>query len=275
MRRPDFLCIGAQKAGTTWFHQVFGGRPDVWVPTIKEIHFFDHIYGADTALWSKGHIRRAVKDNIRYHATQASDISLDYINYLTSLARKDMFSEAWYFRVWERAPSNKHPMDVTPEYSTVSKEGVDYIKKLLPEARFLYILRDPVARAASQIRMNLARFNRNPVTIKDWLKEIEDPAVDNRGDYKTYVPRWKAAFGPDQLLFQPYGLIGSAPAKLIDACERFFDLPPAHYPNIFERIFQGRGPLVPDEVKEILRRRYSDQYKFLSDEFSPDFIATL
>ena len=38
---PHFLCIGAQKAGTTWLHSVLRQHPDVAVPSEKEVHYFD------------------------------------------------------------------------------------------------------------------------------------------------------------------------------------------------------------------------------------------
>lgn len=42
LRLPDFLGIGAQKAGTTWLHQNLQHHPDFYFPPhIKEIRFFD------------------------------------------------------------------------------------------------------------------------------------------------------------------------------------------------------------------------------------------
>ena len=41
-RKPDILCIGAQKAGTSWLHVTLATRRDIWVPPFKELHFFDH-----------------------------------------------------------------------------------------------------------------------------------------------------------------------------------------------------------------------------------------
>jgi hypothetical protein len=39
---PDFLGIGAQKAGTTWLHANLKAHPDVFLPLeAKEVHFFD------------------------------------------------------------------------------------------------------------------------------------------------------------------------------------------------------------------------------------------
>ena len=40
-RGPDFLCIGAQKAGTHWLYDQLQHHDDFWMPPIKELHFFD------------------------------------------------------------------------------------------------------------------------------------------------------------------------------------------------------------------------------------------
>lgn len=41
---PNFIIIGAQKAGTTWLAKCLGEHPDVFVPEIKEIYYFDRYY---------------------------------------------------------------------------------------------------------------------------------------------------------------------------------------------------------------------------------------
>jgi hypothetical protein len=43
-RHPDFLIIGAQRCGTTSLFHFLAGHPQVAVPPIKEIHFFDRQY---------------------------------------------------------------------------------------------------------------------------------------------------------------------------------------------------------------------------------------
>lgn len=37
----DFICIGAQKAGTTTLHNILKQHPDIYLPKIKETHYFD------------------------------------------------------------------------------------------------------------------------------------------------------------------------------------------------------------------------------------------
>lgn len=44
MALPNFLCVGAQKAGTTTLYQVLKQHPDIFLPNIKEPHFFDNHY---------------------------------------------------------------------------------------------------------------------------------------------------------------------------------------------------------------------------------------
>ena len=38
---PDFLGIGAQKAGTTWLHENLRRHPELFLPEEKELHYFD------------------------------------------------------------------------------------------------------------------------------------------------------------------------------------------------------------------------------------------
>jgi hypothetical protein len=39
MRLPDFICVGVQKAGTTWLYEQLCSHPQVFMPK-KELDFF-------------------------------------------------------------------------------------------------------------------------------------------------------------------------------------------------------------------------------------------
>ena len=41
-RGPDFFVVGATRAGTTYLHHLLASHPDVFMPWIKELHYFDH-----------------------------------------------------------------------------------------------------------------------------------------------------------------------------------------------------------------------------------------
>jgi len=40
---PDFLCVGAQKAGTSWLYRQLEPHPDFWMPPVKELHYLDQL----------------------------------------------------------------------------------------------------------------------------------------------------------------------------------------------------------------------------------------
>ena len=48
-----FVCVGAQKSGTTWLARVLADHPDVFVTPVKEIHYFDHVRGLTEHLSAK------------------------------------------------------------------------------------------------------------------------------------------------------------------------------------------------------------------------------
>jgi len=41
-KTPNFLCVGAQKAGTTSLHDILKNHPAIYLPERKEAHFFDN-----------------------------------------------------------------------------------------------------------------------------------------------------------------------------------------------------------------------------------------
>jgi len=40
---PNFICIGAQKSGTTSLFRILKSNPDIYLPNVKETHFFDDV----------------------------------------------------------------------------------------------------------------------------------------------------------------------------------------------------------------------------------------
>jgi hypothetical protein len=36
---PDFLCVGAQKGGTSWLYRELERHPDFWMPPVKELQY--------------------------------------------------------------------------------------------------------------------------------------------------------------------------------------------------------------------------------------------
>jgi len=61
---PSFLCIGAQKAATSWLFVTLQEHPDIWMPAIKELHYFDYLYVPQCRGWAHKHISKTAKSAI-------------------------------------------------------------------------------------------------------------------------------------------------------------------------------------------------------------------
>ena len=123
-RLPDFLIIGAAKAGTTSLAAWLGAHPDVFIPARKELHFFDRPGWDDP-------VRRAAYEN-------------EFAG-----RREKVVGEA------------------TPSY--LGQPGVaERMAELVPDARLVAVLRNPVDRAVSHY-WYAHSLGRDPRTIEDAL----------------------------------------------------------------------------------------------------------
>lgn len=182
---PDFLIIGAQKAGTTALFAYLRWHPEITGPSWKEISFFDRRYRADA---------RAYRASFPVKPRQ----------WLVARRRG-----RWPL-VGEASPSYiLHPL--APQRA----------RELVPEARLIALLRNPVDRAYSHYQHEV-RLGREPLSFEDALDrederlrgEVErivaDPSYFSeawwnytyaaRGRYAEQLERWLAAFPRDQLL---------------------------------------------------------------------------
>lgn len=50
---PNFLVIGAPRAGTTWITTMLKAHPDIYMSSVKELHFFDKHYDKSIAYYEQ------------------------------------------------------------------------------------------------------------------------------------------------------------------------------------------------------------------------------
>ncbi|WP_282602380.1 sulfotransferase [Paracoccus sp. PARArs4] len=273
-RKPGALCIGAQKAGTSWLAQMLGQHPQVWIPPFKEVQYFNFLHVPDHQRWIRWHYRNKPQEIRERHKARGVPMPEALDAYLKGITGGKMFHNQWYKRVFAPAPVHATPMDFTPEYSTLPAEGVAAVARLLLKARVVYLVRDPVDRAISQLRMNLRRAGREPATVAEWMTELDDPVLFDRGDYASYIPRWQAHY-PDMLIL-PFGRIATAPHAVLEAVEDHLGIGPMPYANMGSKVFANpRGLMPPPELREELSRRMAPQYDFLRSHMGPDFMAEL
>ncbi|MEP4988259.1 MAG: sulfotransferase [Paracoccaceae bacterium] len=270
-RKPDILCIGAQKAGTSWLHVTLASREDVWVPPFKELHFFDHKFIAECRRWAPWHVKQGLKSARDRHLKQTLPPDESYLEYLDRLQTAPILNGTWYKYIFSRASENQKCLDVTPEYSCIPDEGVDFFKRFLPHSKLIYIIRNPLDRLKSQLGMNAHRRKELPSSLEDWNELLEMPALQTRGDYLNHIPRWSRRFTAEQLLFLPFGRIKSDPHGTLRTIEQHCDLPPADYPHAEEKVHRTEPINIPEMAIARLNELAAPQNQFIRDHFGESF----
>jgi Sulfotransferase domain len=181
---PDFLIIGTQKGGTTSLYSHLIRHPQVLRASTKEVHFFDEHFDRGEG-WYRGHF-----------PTEAH----------CALVRR------------------LHGSALTGEASTCylyHPASPPRVAQMLPRARLLVLLRDPVERVYSHYlhRRREGRETRDFAAVDDemgmhargeLLPEGTEPgwsrcaykfhSVLTRGLYLEQLLRWEAHYPPEQLL---------------------------------------------------------------------------
>ncbi len=242
------------------------------MPPVKELHFFNHKFIADHRRWTRWIVQKTVRE-----ATEAlrAEGRLDpgTAAYMQRLGSEPMLNGQWYQHAFGRAGRLGTCLDVTPEYCCIPDEGVAFVQKFLPRARFVYLIRHPWHRAVSNLRMNVSRLAGFDGSETAWLEAARNPTILERGRYSEYLPRWQRAFGPDRLLVLPYGRIRTEPDRLLAEIEDFAGLPRFRYPEPSRVVNATSGPAVPEAASDLLRRLTEPETGFLADHMGGGFLA--
>jgi len=205
--------LGATKAGTSWLYRYLAGHPDCHLRTVKELHFFDadapeklkfqlrQLQGRKVKLtqsladalpvggteWRR--IDRQLRDVEALLAVQRSRARSDYMVYLT-----------------EGQGTKSLVADITPAYALLPEATLAEMAGLSARTRFVYLMRDPVARLWSHVRMLAARAAGRGAGVVAAVGEVfetvmagRDPGVTDRGDYRAALERFDRAIPEGRL----------------------------------------------------------------------------
>jgi hypothetical protein len=267
MPAPDFLCIGAQKAGTSWLDVMLRQHPGVFLPPMKEVHFFDFIYLPGHRQW----IRTSFRKHLQRHGGR--DGYEAYFARLEALPRRE---DAWYAAVFDHADADGRVTgEITPAYSILPVEGIARARAVNPATKILYIVRDPVDRALSHLRMAANRRKRPRIDLDFLEAELPGllPAALARSAYRENLERWEAAFPPEQLLYLPFGRIRAAPARLLAEVEDFLGLARHDYDGLDASVYKTRPVEIDPAVQALLEARLADERAWLDARFGAAWAA--
>lgn len=161
-RHPDGLIIGAMKSATTGLASDLSLLDGFFSPAVKEPEDLCH----DAVLTAEGRAR--------------------------------------YLNLFKDADPASFAFEASTAYTKVPQfEGVPARASAVlgPRARLVYMVRDPLARALSQVRHEAIMINDGRVGVEAVfdLEALDRLGIFAFSDYERQLAPWLAAYGPDQL----------------------------------------------------------------------------
>lgn len=187
MTRQYFVGIGAQKAGTTWLGEYLDNHPQVGFSPIKELHYFDAVYLDELCGFFNEDFRMEFRELVCNRKNDLSDPELN--RYLRCLClRLEMNNNPRrYNDYFDLLSEDDHSLfgEITPSYSMLDAQGFRAILGRYPDAKFIFILRDPVERYWSNLRFYETLYGVESFNAREQIiPGLSNPDFYLRTDYK-------------------------------------------------------------------------------------------
>src|SRR5215218_4922668 len=203
MTMPNFFIIGAQKAGTTSLYHYLNQHPQIYMSPVKEPFFFDR------EISSNGEV---VQQEFAGHQQAPRFVNLEE-----------------YEALFQGAKGETAIGEASPLY-IYAPGTAERIKRYVPEARSIALLRNPADRAYSAF-LHAVRIGVEPCTDFAQALRREDARVRkgwhyifhyrNRGLYFAQLKRYYEAFGREQFGVWLYEDLRDDPASVARSVFRF------------------------------------------------------
>jgi hypothetical protein len=188
---PDFICIGMQKAGTDWLYDQLQFHPDFWMPPVKEFHYFDKKeprIGRAKKFLEMG--PRRLKNRLSRRRPWDERDQL----FLEEASRLEGALDIQRYAALFRHKGDLLSGEITPGYSTLGEDIIARMGEELPGTKIVLLVRDPIARAWSQISMAHRHDNFDASVLDDpgsFANFLRNSALVGDRSFPTHIfERW-------------------------------------------------------------------------------------
>ncbi len=272
------LCVGATKAGTTWLYNHLSAHPDCHLRAIKELHYFDTLESGafDRRLKVQFAFARKLMRQVDRAEGASRDRALrklaDVNDWAAVLDRRCEDIPAYLSYLDDGRGERPVMADITPSYAMLPEARLRGMAEMAADVRFLYLLRDPVSRLWSQIRMMAARASKALDAVPDLAFAMLDDVLAGRrkgalerGDYAGTLERLQAVAPADRrlVLFQEELLSLPGLTRLCDWLG--IRTAPADFGA---RVLAGPDLAMPEAQKARARAILRPQYEYVARHYA-------
>ncbi|HEU4430577.1 MAG TPA: sulfotransferase [Myxococcota bacterium] len=221
LRGPDFLGVGAHRSGSSWLFRVLSQHPELWLPPVKELHYFDKP-GIHRTIWSARERRRA--------KLKGASSPAFWLRYWLGARDDD-----WYAALFAAAQRRGlRTGEITPAYATLPAGVFERMRRRNPALRIVYVMREPIERTWSAVNHAFEKRGGAPGTLSvaEALGAARHPSVAARSDYLGTIRRLESVFPREQIHYGFFEDLRDAPERFARALLAFLGVDPKHVREI-------------------------------------------
>ncbi len=278
--------LGVQKAGTMWLDNYLRAHPDVHVPRCKEVNHFSTLYDPDREMQFKQ--RRFRVRRIERSLYFRARFWLKYLIAQFDREQRHQASPAFMRRLvamhdpadpkhrkyWETLcvgyKGQRCITDISPDYAMLDEAHYAEIATAFPTAKFLLILRDPLDRSWSNLRMfyrSIIVPREGEIGFDPFLDRFVDgkyPFLWRRMDYARTLRNLTAAVPEDRRLVLFYETL-FCDASIQALCDLLgIEFRPGNYGEV---IHKGRTTEIRPDVRATLVDQLAPVYRYAATQF--------
>lgn len=286
MRKKIFILgVGAQKAGTTWLHSQLDLNENIDMGFTKEYHVFDITHPSQTKKQKNRRIRKL------FDYSKAATLKKDGVgeeesggNLSTSIRRLSFIVDpSTYFDYFDYLhccnPNIEAVGDITPSYSTLDRNAFKFIKEGLEAKGFtvkvVFLMRDPVERLWSQLRMERRNHTKKGKTFKiteeSQLKRryaVKQSAMRTR--YDRTIIEVESVFKKEDVYYGFYETMFTSHSYQELSSKLGINLV---MPDFDKKLNTSpKNEQMSYELSQEIAAHYSETYKFLENKFGSSVV---
>ena len=211
MKLPNFLIIGVQKAGTTSIYNYLQAHPQVYMSRIKETNFLEQD-------WEKFSSEKRNGNGIVTIA--------DYAALFENVTDEIAIGEA------------------SPNYLFYYESSAARIKKYVPDAKLIAVLRNPVERAYSDYLMHIRdAIDHQVISFREHIeKKANTSFTILKGFYATPLKYYLEQFDAEQVKVFLYDDLCANSVEFMQDFYAYIGVDPDFKPNTEKKVQQAKIP---------------------------------
>ena len=211
MKLPTFLIVGVQKAGTTSIYNYLQAHPQVYMSRIKETNFLEQD-------WEKFSSEKRNGNGIVTIA--------DYAALFENVTDEIAIGEA------------------SPNYLFYYESSAARIKKYVPDAKLIAVLRNPVERAYSDYLMHIRdAIDHQVISFREHIeKKANTSFTILKGFYATPLKYYLEQFDAEQVKVFLYDDLCANSVEFMQDFYAYIGVDPDFKPNTEKKVQQAKIP---------------------------------